>query len=147
MDATTRGSLEWPFENELRWVAGTFGASPPHRIMIHAGVGLVFDAHAYSNAELVALEAKMTNVGDFCACHVLALWLQGFLEWDRAYVRPDETSPELRVMRVALRRKEEEVFCLLTGQGIDMTLFSRLVHAVVPKPNISWFKNPEMTKR
>lgn len=141
MDAVSRGSLEWPFINEIRWLSvdcGEGDAQESHRIMLHAGIGIVFDSHGQSPPPLVAMEAKMTGA-DYCACHLIALWWEKVVPLDCARFRMDEMNPLLRVAEITFGKREIRVVkCYVRGQAADMAFFKHIAKTVSPEASLFW---------
>jgi hypothetical protein len=130
-----RGSIEWPLENEQRWVSVHFINAPTHRLLVHAQIGFVFEEHGQAPPELVAMEAKMMDAGGFCGCHVLALWWQSVLVWKRGIVRR-QSDPENPLREVVATFKvdgaQEEVACTIEGDALSIQFFCQLVKVVCP---------------
>ncbi len=134
MDGITRGSLEWPFINETRWLSASCEAveGEPHRVMLHAELGLVFDSHGQSLAPSVGLEARLITGKNFCACHLLALWWEMKLDMSRIRIHRDVENHEMPVAEIATGSTQDSVLCHLRGRPIDMAFFKHLVKTAFP---------------
>lgn len=132
MDGSTRGSLEWPFINETRWLCADFG-EVSHRIMLHAELGIVFDSHGQSLAPLLAIEAQMVSGKGFCACYLLAMWWMREVSISQVSISHDATTSHLRVAQIFMG---ESLVCRVRGQPIDMLFFRHLIEMVSPRATV-----------
>lgn len=135
-DGTAKGSLEWPLENEHRWVSVSFMNAPAHRLLVHAKIGFIFEEHGLAPPEVVALEAQMMSAGGFCGCHVLALWWQSIIVWKRGIPRlPKDPQDPIREMHAYFTTpgSTEEVACVIEGDALSVQFFCQLVKAVCPE--------------
>lgn len=127
-----RGSLEWPFENEHRWVSVSFQNAPTHRVLVHAKLGFCFDEHGWATPDLVAMEARMMDAGQYCGCHVLALWWQGILEWKRGVMAPNNDDTRMLEAYFTVEGSKEAVACSIEAEPLAMQFFVHLVKTVCP---------------
>lgn len=138
-EGTPAGSIEWPLENEIRWVTATFSNGPTHRVMLHAKIGMLFDNHGLFDSEAVSVEAQMMEPGGFCGCHLLALWWQSVLVWGKCFYKvPDAQEQRKIVVHLTNEKKTEIVVVTMDGEPLAVQFFLRMVKAVDPTAKIGF---------
>lgn len=138
-----QGSLEWPFINETRWLCVDLGDKDDqesHRIMLHAGLGIVFDSHEQCPAPLLVMEARMMGGGEYCACHLLALWLEKVTPLDSLLLYREAERPNVHVATAVFGEpfKGRSIECEIRGQSADMNFLKHIAKRISPRVEILW---------